>query len=152
MPLETDKSPIVSEPASELPVPRTAPDIVLVEGDVEVAAMLSFALTSAGYAVQVHTSGPEALEALLALPADGPQRLVILTVDLVGLDGHTLHEQIKRARPESFLVAFLSDRGGDADQIRAFTAGAVDYLVKPVSIPVLIAKVTAWLSLCANNE
>jgi len=50
------------------------------------------------------------------------------------------------------MVAFLSTRGGDADQIRAFTAGAVDYLVKPVSIPVLIAKVAVWLPLYTNEE
>jgi DNA-binding response OmpR family regulator len=150
--LGTNKRPIVSDPASERPVPRTAPDIVLVEGDVEVAAMIGFALTSAGYTVQVHNSGPEALAALLALSTDGPPRLVILAVDLVGLDGHTLHEQLKLARPVSFMVAFLSTRGGDADQIRAFTAGAVDYLVKPVSIPVLIAKVAVWLPLYTNEE
>lgn len=142
----------LSEPASELPVARTAHDIVLVESDVELAAMLSFALTSAGYTVHVHNSGPEALEALLAMPIGGPQRLVILAVDLVGLDGHTLHEQLGRARAGSFLIAFLSGRGGDADQIRAFKAGAVDYLVKPVSIPVLIAKVAAWLDLCVKKE
>ena len=113
--------------------------------------MIEFALTASGYAVQVHHSGLDALEALLALPVDGSRRLLLLAVDLVGLDGHTLHEQLELARPGAFRVVFLSNRGGDAGQIRAFTAGAVDYLVLPVSLPVLIAKVGVWLRRSARD-
>ncbi len=114
--------------------------------------MIALALTSSGYTVQVHHSGLDALEALIALPADGSPRLVMLAVDLVGLDGHTLHEQLEIARPGAFLVVFLSNRGGDAGQIRAYTAGAIDYLVIPVSLPVLIAKVGVWLRQPATEE
>ena len=134
-----------SRAPSLLSIPRAAPDIVLVEGDAELAGMIEFALTSSGYSVQVHHSGLDALEALIALPADGSRRLVILAVDLVGLDGHTLHEELELARPGAFMVVFLSNRGGDAGQIRAYTAGAIDYLTIPVSVPVLIAKVGVWV-------
>jgi DNA-binding response OmpR family regulator len=41
----------------------------------------------------------------------------------------------------------MSSRGSEADQIRALRAGAVDYLVKPVSIHVLVEKVGVWLTL-----
>jgi putative two-component system response regulator len=102
--------------------------------------------------VRVFYSGPEALKALLALPAEASLRLLILAVDLAGLDGHTLHEQLVLARPGTFLVVFVSNRSSDADQIRALAAGAVDYLIKPVSIPVLIAKVATWLHLCARHK
>ena len=102
--------------------------------------------------MQVFYSGPQALKALLALPGETSSRLLILAVDLAGLDGHTLHEQLVQARPDTFLVVFLSSRTSDADQIRAFTAGAVDYLIKPVSVPVLIAKVAVWLHLCARRK
>ena len=114
--------------------------------------MISLALTTAGYGVQVHNFGPAGIEALLALPADPVQRLVLLAVDLPGLDGHTLQEQVVRARPGAFIFAFLSARGGDADQIRAYAAGALDYMVKPVSIPVLLAKVQVWLNLRSRRE
>ena len=107
--------------------------------------MIELALTSSGYTVQVHHSGLGGLDALIALPADGSPRLAILAVDLVGLDGHTLHEKLEIARPGAFIVVFLSNRGGDAGQIRAYTAGAIDYLMIPVSLPVLIAKVGVWL-------
>lgn len=124
---------------------RTVPTVVLVESDVEVAAMIESALVSAGYSVRTYHSGMEALGELAYLSRDGHARLAILSVDLVGLDGHTLHEQLKAAAPGAYTVAFLSARGSDADQIRAATAGAVDYLVKPVSLHVLIAKVAIWL-------
>ena len=109
--------------------------------------MLSFALSAAGYDVSAYNSGPEALAALVDLPPTTRKQLVLLGVDLSGIDGHTLHEQLIAARPGVFLVAFLSARWSDADQIRAFTAGAIDYVVKPISIPVLLARVSAWARL-----
>ena len=109
--------------------------------------MLSFALSSAGYDVSVYNSGSEALADLATMPATSRKQLLLLGIDLSGIDGHTLHEQLIRARPGVFLVAFLSTRWSDADQIRAFTAGAIDYVVKPISIPVLLARVSAWARL-----
>ena len=124
---------------------REAPDVILVQDDIEFAGMLSFGLESAGYSVATFVGGPEALIALLALPTRGLPRLVALAVDLPGMDGHTLHEQLQIARPGRFIVAFLSDRASDVDQMRALAAGAVDYLVKPVSIAVFLVKVERWL-------
>ena len=126
--------------------PRGAPDVVVVDDDAALTDMVKFGLESAGYSVQVCHSGPEALAALIALPTTGAPRLVLLAVDLPGMDGHTMHEQLQRARPGRFIVVFLSARDSDADQVRALSAGATDYLVKPVSIPVLIAKAEAWLA------
>lgn len=133
------------EGTSEQSAIRTIPNVVLVESDIEVAAMIELALVSAGYSVRTFYSGPEALIELIDLAHDGRARLLILSVDLIGLDGHTLHEQLKEAAPGSYVVAFLSARGTDSDQIRAFTAGAVDYLIKPVSLHVLIAKLAIWM-------
>lgn len=135
-----------------LSIPNDVPDIVLVEEDIELAAMIELALASSGYTVQVHHSGHDGLEALLAIPADGARRLVLLAIDLVGLDGHTLHEQLEIARPGAFMIVLLSSRGGDAGQIRAYTAGALDYLVIPLSLPVLIAKVAMWFRHSATSE
>lgn len=117
----------------------------MVEDDVELARMLQFALEAAGYRVTVFTAGPAALEALLAFPTTGASRVLLLADDLAGMDGHTLHEQLQLARPGRFLVAFLSVRMSEAEHIRALRGGAVDYLVKPVSIPVLLAKIEVWL-------
>jgi two-component system phosphate regulon response regulator PhoB len=132
------------------PAPRETPDVVLVDDDVALTDMLKFGLESSGYSVEIHHGGPEALAALIALPTRGAPRLLVLAVDLPGMDGHTLHEQLQIARAGRFFVVFLSARDSDADQVRALTAGATDYLVKPVSIPVLIAKAETWLRGCAG--
>jgi len=129
---------------------RTSPDVILVDDDAELVAMIAFGLESAGYSVAKYDNGPDALAALVALSTEGLPRLVLIAVDLPGLDGHTLHERLRAARPDRFIVAFLSARDSDADQIRASAAGAVDYLTKPVSVPVLLGKVEVWLSRCGN--
>jgi len=109
--------------------------------------MIRTALQSNGLRVSVHDTGNAGLEALLALPDDGIRRVVLLAVNLAGIDGHTVHERIHALRPDAFVVAFLSDRPEEVEQIRALRAGAIDYLVKPVSLQVLMAKVEVWRTL-----
>ena len=130
---------------------REAPDVVLVDDDAELVGMIAFGLESAGYSVMTCDNGPDALAALLALSTTGLPRLLALAIDLPGLDGHTLHEQLQAARPGRFVVVFVSARDSDAEQVRALNAGAVDYLVKPISIPVLLAKIEVWLRPCDDE-
>lgn len=132
---------------SETPGQR---EVLLVDDEAELRDTIQFGLESAGYSVSTFDSGPEALSAMLALPSQAQPRLVLLAIDLPGLDGHTLNEELGRARPGDFIVAFLSARNSDADQVRAFAAGAVDFLVKPVSIPVLLAKIKVWFESCSK--
>ena len=127
---------------------NAAREVVLIDDDAELRDTIRFGLESAGYIVDTYTSGPEGLDALLAMPKDAPRRLLILAIDLPGLDGHTLQEQLQRVRPGAFMVAFLCARTSDADQVRASAAGAIDFLVKPVSIPVLLGKVKVWFDGC----
>ena len=74
----------------------------------------------------------------------GHRPIVLLDVDLPGLDGHSLHERLRVERPGQYDVVFLSVRGAEADQLRALQAGALDYLSKPVSLRVLLAKLASW--------
>jgi two-component system, OmpR family, phosphate regulon response regulator PhoB len=122
-------------------------EVIVVDEDVALANMIAYALESTGRLVTVYYDGAEALRELVAFPVDEIRRVLLLSVDLVGIDGHSLHERLQELRPQAFLVAFMSSRGSDADQIRALRAGAVDYLVKPVSIHVLVEKVRVWLAL-----
>ena len=122
-------------------------EVIVVEDDRALAGMIAYALESTGRVVTLHFDGATALRELVALPDDGIRRIVLLSVDLTGIDGHTLHERLQALRPGMFLVAFMSTRASEADQVRALRAGAVDYLVKPVSIRVLIEKIGAWLAL-----
>lgn len=122
-------------------------EVIVVEDDRPLADMIAYAMESTGRSVTVYYDGVTALRELVALPDSDVRRVVLLSIDLSGIDGHTLHERLQFLRPGSFLVAFLSTRASDTDQIRALRAGAVDYIVKPVSIRLLIEKIGVWLAL-----
>lgn len=122
-------------------------EVIIVEDDRALADMIAFALESTGRMVTVYYDGVEALRQLVLLQDNGTRRVVLLSIDLAGIDGHTLHERLQALRPNAFLVVFMSTRASEADQVRALRGGAVDYLVKPVSIQILIEKIDAWLSL-----
>ncbi|MCX5759940.1 MAG: response regulator [Gemmatimonadetes bacterium] len=122
-----------------------APDVVIVEDDEALSDLLEYALRQDGYTYQVLRTGPAALETLRAMKVGSQKPLVLLDLDLPGLDGHSIHERLRVERPRDFVVVFLSVHGGDADQVRALRAGATDYLTKPVSLRVLMAKLPRWV-------
>jgi DNA-binding response OmpR family regulator/HPt (histidine-containing phosphotransfer) domain-containing protein len=122
----------------------TAPDVVVVEDDGALADLLTFALAARGLTWLAFTSGPEALSALRGMQTRGRHPLVLLDVDLPGLDGFSLHEQLRVERPGAFRVVFMSVHASEADQLRAIRAGALDYLAKPLSLRVLMAKIAGW--------
>ncbi|HWZ59436.1 MAG TPA: response regulator [Gemmatimonadaceae bacterium] len=123
-----------------------APDVVLVEDDSALADMVVYALRAAGYHVEAYANGPDALARLLSLrPKRGQRPLVLLDVDLPGLDGHSLHEQLRIERPGAFSVVFQTVHAGEVEQIRALHSGALDYVIKPINLRVLLAKMPTWL-------
>ena len=121
-----------------------APDIILIEDDPALSDMVQYVLRSAGLTFRAFTNGVTALEALLAFRADGRRPLVLLDVDLPGLDGHAVHERLRAERPDVFAVVFITGNGTEGDQIRALRAGALDYVAKPVSFRILSGKIPMW--------
>ncbi len=132
---------------------RLAPDVIVVEDDVALADMLRYALDTQGYTHRVYATGTDALEALRAMrPRVGRKPLILLDVDLPGLDGHSLHERLRVERPGMFAVVFATVRGSEGEQLRALRAGALDYLVKPVSLRVLMAKIPNWMAAAGTTR
>lgn len=123
-----------------------APQVIVVEDDVALAEMMAFALRAGGYTYRVYHNGAEALDALMAMDTHGRRPLVILDADLPGLDGHSLHEQLRVQRPGTYDVVFASVHSGESEQLRALRSGAVDYIVKPMSLRLLLAKIPNWLA------
>lgn len=139
----TAAAPVV-EPNEPLAV---TPDVIVIEDDGPLQEMILYALRSVGLTARAFGDGPQALDALLAMPApaDGRRPLVLLDVDLPGIDGHSLHERLRVQRPGVFGFVFQTVHGGEAEQVRALTNGALDYVVKPLNLRVLLAKIPMWI-------
>lgn len=122
-----------------------APEVVLVEDDPALAAMVEYAMRSAGVTFRTFNNGLHALEQLLAYRTEHHRPIVLLDVDLPGLDGYSLHERLRAERGDDFDVVFMTVHASEADQLRALKAGAMDYLPKPVNLRLLMAKLGTWI-------
>jgi len=130
---------------------ESCPDLIIVEDDATFVEMLRYALESSGFTFLHYATGPEALDGLLALSIGHRVPIILLDVDLPGLDGFTLHERLRVERPGAFATVFLTARGGEAEQLRAYRAGAIDYVPKPVNLRILMAKIPSWLERCRRG-
>lgn len=119
-----------------------APRILIVEDEEALAILLRYNLTAEGYEVEHVARGDEAD---LRLRESVPD-LVILDWMLPALSGIEICRRL-RARPESarLPVIMLTARGEESERIRGLTQGADDYIVKPFSVPELMARVHALL-------
>lgn len=121
-----------------------APDVIVVEDDAALADLITFAMAARGLTWVRYRNGPEALDGMRGMRVRGRSPLVLLDVDLPGLDGFSVHERLRVERPGVFRVVFMSVHSTESDQLRAIRAGALDYLSKPVSLRVLMAKIAGW--------
>ena len=142
---ETSSEPSSGSETAKCDRAESCPELIIVEDDTSFVEMLRYALESAGFTFLHYATGPQALEGLLALNVGRRAPLVLLDVDLPGLDGFSLHEKLRVERPGAYSTVFLTARGGEAEQLRAYRAGAIDYLAKPVNLRILMAKIPTWL-------
>lgn len=126
-----------------------APDVIIVEDDAALSEMVQYALRAGGFTYRAFSDGKAAHDALVAMRTGTRRPVVLLDVDLPGMDGHSLHERLRVERPGVFVVVFISVHSGEGDQVRALNAGAWDYLPKPINLRVLMAKLPSWVSRAA---
>jgi PAS domain S-box-containing protein len=124
-------------------------DIAVVDDQADSLIALETVLAPLGHRVVTARSGEEALKCLL----DRDFAVIVMDVRMPGLDGFETVELIKqRRRNEDVSVIFLTGAGADGEQItRGYSAGAVDYIVKPVDPDVLRSKVAILLELQRKN-
>ena len=102
------------------------------------------------YTVSVAAGGQEALNLLASsLELD----LILLDVMMPGVDGHEVCRRAKQdPRRRDIPIIFVTAMGASEDEERGFSLGAVDYITKPVSPPVVLARVRTHLALYRQQK
>jgi two-component system phosphate regulon response regulator PhoB len=120
----------------------TSPRVLIVEDEEALTLLLRYNLEAAGYDVETVARGDDADVRFKERPPD----LVILDWMLPGLSGIELCRRL-RARPDTrqLPIIMLTARGEESERVRGLSTGADDYIVKPFSVPELLARVSALL-------
>lgn len=112
--------------------------VLVVEDETRMAALVRQALEEEAYAVDVVDNGNEALAWLEAVPYD----FVVLDVMLPGKDGVQVCREY-RAKGGRAAILMLTARDAMQDRVLGLDSGADDYLIKPFSMPELLARLRA---------
>jgi diguanylate cyclase (GGDEF)-like protein len=117
-------------------------DVVVVEDDEVIAALLANALDTRGYESVRLADGAEALDALTGESPKLSATLVLLDVDLPVLDGLSVLAGLREAGTlHDTKVLVMTGRTAEAEILKALELGAVDHVPKPFSVPVLMQKI-----------
>lgn len=113
--------------------------IALVDDDRNILASVSIGLQAEGFATRVYSDGATALKALLENPPD----LAVCDIKMPRMDGFELLRQLraKSALP----VIFLTSKDEETDEALGLSLGADDYITKPFSQRLLVARIRAIL-------
>ena len=113
--------------------------IALVDDDRNILTSVSIALQAEGFATRVYSDGEAALKALI----DNPPDLAVLDIKMPRMDGLEL---LRRLRERSNIpVIFLTSKDDELDEALGLAMGADDYIAKPFSQRLLIARIRALL-------
>jgi two-component system, OmpR family, phosphate regulon response regulator PhoB len=116
--------------------------ILIVEDEVAICRLLEYNLKAEGFRTRIVESGEDVHSTI----AEEMPDLVLLDWMLPGISGIEVCRLI-RARPEtkSLPVVMLTARGEEAERLRGLSTGADDYIVKPFSVPEVMARVRSIL-------
>jgi two-component system phosphate regulon response regulator PhoB len=118
------------------------PSILIVEDEEALTLLLRYNLEAEGYAVQTVARGDEAD---LLLKESVPD-LLLLDWMLPGLSGIELCRRLRqREETRALPIILLTARGEESERVRGLSTGADDYIVKPFSVPELVARIKALM-------
>jgi two-component system, OmpR family, KDP operon response regulator KdpE len=113
--------------------------ILVIDDDPSILSTLETELRADGYEVRAAANGLEGADAF----AEGGADIVLTDLAMPIADGFRLIGSIRKTSAVPIIV--LSVRGGESDKIRALDIGADDFVVKPFSMPELLARIRAQL-------
>ena len=116
--------------------------ILLVDDEIDILEFLSYNLKKEGFIVDTSNNGKSALKKVSSFNPD----LVILDVMMPEMDGIEVCEKIREIeRYDDILILFLTARSEDYSELAGFSAGADDYITKPIKPKLLVSRVNAIL-------
>lgn len=111
--------------------------ILVVDDEKDIVDMIKYNLAREGYAVLTARNGLEALQHARAVP-----NLILLDIMMPENDGLEVLKRLKNDdRTAGIPVVFLTAKGSETDEIVGLELGAADYIVKPISVPKLVARI-----------
>lgn len=116
--------------------------ILIIEDDFVLNKTLNYSLTSSGYDVTSTTSANNAINLLDSIVQ---YDLILLDINLPDGDGYNMCKYIKCNYPD-IIIIFITGNDLESDQIKCYELGAIDYIIKPFSIEVLLRKIKALSS------
>ena len=123
--------------------------ILVVDDEEDILDLVKINLSQEGYAVECATTGEQALDKLTMGPVD----LIVLDIMLPGIDGYTVARRIK-SDPDfrNIPIVMLTAKGSEADVVTGLELGADDYITKPFSPKILLARIKAVLRRSATGQ
>lgn len=116
--------------------------ILIIEDEDDILAMIHFNLVKAGYRVECATTGEDGY----AMVRDTRPDLVLLDLMLPGMDGTEVCQRMRRSPDMSDIpIIMLTAKGEEHDVVKGLELGADDYVPKPFSPQVLLARIQAVL-------
>ncbi len=102
------------------------------------------------YKIKVALNGEKAIKIAMA---ENPPDLILLDIMMPGMDGYNVCRILKaEIRTRHIPIIFVTAKGEVLDETRGFQVGAVDYITKPISPPIVVARVATHLALQDQNR
>ncbi|HXU94299.1 MAG TPA: response regulator [Gallionella sp.] len=124
-------------------VPSKRPTVLVID-DEPFNLSLMDGLLNRDYTIQKASNGPEALKLAFAEPPD----LILVDVMMPGMDGFEVCRQLKdNAKTVHVPVIFITAKNEIKDEELGFAVGAADFIHKPISAPIVAARVRTHLKI-----
>jgi len=149
---EATRAPSGSAGPAERPTEteKSATPTVLIVDDTPANVQLLGEVLAGQYRIKAATSGERALRIALS---DEPPDLVLLDVMMPGMSGHEVCERLKSdPRTAGVPVIFVTAMSEVDDETKGLALGAVDYITKPISPPIVLARVATHLALARKTR
>ncbi|WLT39575.1 response regulator [Synechocystis sp. B12] len=123
--------------------------VLIVDDSPDTLTMLS-GLLKDHYRIKIASKGEQALAIAASMP---PPDLILLDIMMPEIDGYEVCTKLKAdTQTKNIPVIFLTAKTDVADEQHGFSLGAVDYITKPISPPILLARVRTHLNLKAAYD